>query len=90
MTARSNVGYYDTPAPSPEQDGGAGLCCTCRGPSQDDMIACHNPDCPVQWYHYACVGLKRAPRGKWFCPDCREAQAPTKTAGKGKKGRGKK
>jgi hypothetical protein len=26
------------------------------------------------WYHFACVGLKRAPRVQnWFCPTCREA-----------------
>ena len=88
MTAKSNIGDHDTPTQSPQQDDGAGLHCTCRGPSQGNMIACDNSDCPIQWYHYECVGLKRAPRGKWFCPDCKEAQAPRKNKRKGK-GKGK-
>jgi hypothetical protein len=38
-----------------------------------EMIACDNPDCPVEWFHLGCVGLtsQNRPRGKWFCPECR-------------------
>ncbi|KAI4790921.1 hypothetical protein KUCAC02_034311 [Chaenocephalus aceratus] len=24
--------------------------------------------CPIEWFHYGCVGLTEAPKGKWFCP----------------------
>lgn len=34
------------------------------------MIQCERDDCPNDWFHYDCVGLKRAPTGKWVCKDC--------------------
>ena len=27
------------------------------------------------WYHLNCAGLRSAPRGKWLCPKCSEAEA---------------
>lgn len=57
-----------------------GLHCICRGPSQGDMIACDNPACPVQWYHYECVGLRTAPKGRWFCPACAKTKNQSKTS----------
>ena len=36
------------------------------------MIACDNSRCSVQWFHFLCVGLNSAPKGKWFCPLCVE------------------
>lgn len=44
--------------------------CTCRDVSYGDMIACDAPSCPIEWFHYVCVGLVVAPKGQWFCPDC--------------------
>jgi hypothetical protein len=32
--------------------------CTCRRVSYGQMIACENPDCEVEWYHFHCVGIK--------------------------------
>ena len=29
--------------------------------------------CPIEWFHYGCVGLSQAPKGKWFCPQCTAA-----------------
>lgn len=29
--------------------------------------------CPIEWFHYGCVGLTQAPKGKWFCPQCTAA-----------------
>ncbi|KAK0133005.1 Inhibitor of growth protein 3 [Merluccius polli] len=29
--------------------------------------------CPIEWFHYGCVGLTEAPKGKWFCPQCTAA-----------------
>ena len=36
-----------------------------------DLIGCDNPQCPIQWYHIACLELDYDPRGKWYCPDCK-------------------
>jgi len=48
--------------------------CTCGQISYGDMIACDNDGCAREWFHLACVGLARAPRGnaKWYCEECRE------------------
>jgi len=37
-----------------------------------EMVACDNADCNIEWFHYECVGLKRQPKGRWFCPECVE------------------
>ena len=34
------------------------------------MIACDNPHCSIEWFHYKCVGITRKPKGKWYCPNC--------------------
>jgi hypothetical protein len=39
------------------------------------MIGCDNPRCPVEWYHYQCVGLAHHPSGEWLCPRCTAAAA---------------
>lgn len=26
--------------------------------------------CPIEWFHFACVGLTIKPKGKWFCSKC--------------------
>lgn len=47
--------------------------CVCDG--DDDgrkMIMCEDENCPKQWYHMACIRLKRAPKGKWICHHCRK------------------
>ena len=44
--------------------------CLCRKPESGRLAACDNGDCDIVWYHYKCVGLKRKPRGDWFCPKC--------------------
>lgn len=45
--------------------------CYCNKESFGDMIACDNPKCVKEWFHYDCVGLKKPPRGKWFCDNCK-------------------
>lgn len=47
--------------------------CICNQVSYGDMVACDNGDCPVEWFHYNCVGITQPPRGKWFCPQCTAA-----------------
>lgn len=44
--------------------------CICTSVSYGDMVACDNDKCPFEWFHWACVGLKSEPVGKWYCPDC--------------------
>ncbi|XP_046985458.1 inhibitor of growth protein 5-like [Schistocerca americana] len=44
--------------------------CLCHQVSYGEMIGCDNPDCPIEWFHFACVGLVTKPKGKWFCPKC--------------------
>lgn len=45
--------------------------CYCRGPEIGKMLACDGKKCPYKWFHYSCIGIKRAPRQKtWFCSDC--------------------
>ena len=31
------------------------------------MFRCDNLNCVKEWFHYKCVGLKQAPKRKWFC-----------------------
>lgn len=44
--------------------------CTCHQVSFGEMIACDNKDCPIEWFHFACVELKSKPKGNWYCPEC--------------------
>ncbi|KAL3507435.1 hypothetical protein ACH5RR_032817, partial [Cinchona calisaya] len=44
--------------------------CTCNQVSYGEMVACDNPGCKIEWFHYGCVGLKDPPKGNWYCPDC--------------------
>lgn len=44
--------------------------CVCQNISYGEMVACDNPECPIEWFHFACVGLTEQPKGKWYCPEC--------------------
>lgn len=44
--------------------------CLCHQVSYGEMIGCDNMDCPIEWFHFACVGLTIKPKGKWYCPKC--------------------
>ncbi|KAI0117358.1 inhibitor of growth proteins N-terminal histone-binding-domain-containing protein [Daldinia grandis] len=46
--------------------------CLCQHVSYGDMVACDNPACPYEWFHWTCVGLKSEPEGRWYCPSCTE------------------
>lgn len=49
--------------------------CWCRGEESGRMIACDNDKCKIEWFHFNCVGLRRKPRGKWYCSDeCKNNQ----------------
>ena len=38
------------------------------------MIACDGPDCPIEWFHFSCVGITEEPETdeEWFCDQCKE------------------
>lgn len=46
--------------------------CLCQNVSFGDMVACDNDNCPYEWFHWSCVGLKSEPNGAWYCPVCSE------------------
>lgn len=52
--------------------------CHCQQPSSGNMVACDNPDCTYQWFHWSCVGLNKEPVGDWFCPTCRASRVAPK------------
>eukprot|EP00906_Rhabdomonas_costata_P027459 RCo038998 len=55
--------------------------CTCRRVSFGDMVQCDAPTCPYEWFHFECVQLSQAPKGKWFCPHCRYHRMAVDKAG---------
>eukprot|EP00090_Calanus_glacialis_P024226 TRINITY_DN37617_c0_g1_i1.p1 TRINITY_DN37617_c0_g1~~TRINITY_DN37617_c0_g1_i1.p1 ORF type:complete len:268 (-),score=68.89 TRINITY_DN37617_c0_g1_i1:293-1096(-) len=46
------------------------LFCLCQREAFGDMVACDNQDCPMEWFHFACMRIKEKPVGVWFCPPC--------------------
>lgn len=58
--------YDNTPIDPDEQ-----TYCSCEQVSYGEMICCDNAQCPIEWFHFACVSLTTKPKGKWYCPNCR-------------------
>ena len=54
--------------------------CICNDVSFGEMIACDNLDCSIEWFHMGCMRLNshNKPKGKWYCPDCRNEHGPKK------------
>ena len=49
--------------------------CKCRKMRTGIMIQCENETaCQREWFHLDCVGLKKAPKGIWFCDSCEKNQ----------------
>ena len=63
---------YDAPVANPNEP----TYCICQQVSFGEMIACENDDCPIEWYHFSCVGLsvKNKVKGKWICPTCKRRE----------------
>jgi len=47
--------------------------CICNQVSYGAMVGCDNKNCAIEWFHYDCVGVEEAPKGKWYCPPCSAA-----------------
>ncbi|KAG9680088.1 hypothetical protein KCU87_g521, partial [Aureobasidium melanogenum] len=56
------------------EDGDEPKYCYCGQGSFGEMIACDNDDCPMEWFHLGCTGLRAVPGDnvKWFCDVCKE------------------
>jgi inhibitor of growth protein 3 len=67
-------GDEDMPDAEDEEGGDDRKYCTCQSVSYGDMVACDNENCPYEWFHWSCVGLKSEPVGTWICPVCTKAQ----------------
>lgn len=50
--------------------------CYCHSPYDEnyEMIACDSQECPIEWFHFECVGIVMPPVGKWYCPECVSSQ----------------
>lgn len=46
--------------------------CICNSHSVDEMVACDGSGCKIEWFHFACVGLRKKPKGQWFCDECKK------------------
>jgi inhibitor of growth protein 3 len=64
-----------------DEDDDAKKYCICQNVSFGDMVACDNDDCPDEWFHWSCVGLKSEPNGTWYCPNCAEIMKKKGRAG---------
>ena len=45
--------------------------CLCKDVAHGNMVACDNDTCPIEWFHFGCVGLTSPPTDDWFCSLCR-------------------
>ena len=45
--------------------------CFCQRSAYGQMIACDNPSCPYEWFHFSCVAITDEPDGDWFCSHCK-------------------
>ncbi|CCU79010.1 putative PHD finger domain protein/putative inhibitor of growth protein 3 [Blumeria hordei DH14] len=72
---RSHENEADEELVEMEDDDGADdrKYCTCQSVSYGDMVACDNPGCEFEWFHWSCVGLKSEPLGTWICAACKAA-----------------
>lgn len=67
VTAAANPSSMDLDLPV---DPNEPTYCICDQVSYGEMVACDNPDCKIEWFHFGCVGVKERPKGAWYCSDC--------------------
>ncbi|KAI4725590.1 hypothetical protein E4T49_06690 [Aureobasidium sp. EXF-10728] len=54
------------------EDGDEPKYCYCGQGSFGEMIACDNDDCPMEWFHLGCTGLRAVPGDNGECEDADE------------------
>lgn len=81
LTAPPSISAGSLPqlAVDDEDEGDERKYCLCQNVSYGDMAACDNDDCPYEWFHWSCVGLKSEPKGSWYCPVCNDAMRKKET-----------
>ena len=40
--------------------------------TEDDLIMCEDSSCKIIWFHFKCMCIKKIPKRKCFCPECRK------------------
>ncbi|KIY73434.1 hypothetical protein CYLTODRAFT_417104 [Cylindrobasidium torrendii FP15055 ss-10] len=45
--------------------------CYCESEGDGEMIGCDGAACHREWFHLSCLKMSRAPKGAWFCKECR-------------------
>ena len=49
----------------------SGTYCYCRKGDAGEMLMCDSGMCKIKRFHVMCLGLKKIPKRKWLCPECR-------------------
>ena len=63
--------YEDTPGTSAMSTSYSH--CICGKQDRNPMIGCDNENCPNQWFHWNCVGIRKDPKSNvWYCKNCRK------------------
>ncbi len=44
--------------------------CYCQNAKGGDLIGYVTVLIAIEWFHISCLKIKKAPKGKWFCPSC--------------------
>ena len=76
LTCKLHDSYLDNPTinsnpkPCSSKQTPQNVFCLCKKEEYGTMIACENSSCPIEWFHLNCVGLRRVPKGEWYCPSC--------------------
>ncbi|XP_031573130.1 inhibitor of growth protein 1-like [Actinia tenebrosa] len=68
--SRKKAKNQNSPQPDIPIDPNEPTYCLCKQVSFGEMIGCDNDNCPIEWFHFQCVGLTNKPKGKWYCPKC--------------------
>ena len=58
-----------------ESHGDEKLWCICSKPFAGEMIGCDNLERKIEWFHFECMKIRRAPKGDWFCLECRSGNS---------------
>ncbi|VDK64638.1 unnamed protein product [Onchocerca ochengi] len=67
-----------------ESDSDRRVWCFCREKAYGSMVACDDPACRYEWFHYGCVNVIEKPKGKWYCPECAPKHSTSEMSGIGK------
>lgn len=64
-TSEDQLCYSSAPETDKENPSDEPTYCVCNKVSYGPMVECDNEACFIEWFHFECVNLKKAPKGKW-------------------------